>query len=630
MATPYEVGIHLSATNGISSVLAIIAKDVLGLHASVAKLQAAFIALNPAIIGAGMALAGTGMLKIMSGLVEKGNEFVKIQKDMAIAGATNAQVGHAVAAAWELTGKNKNLSASEILKTINDARGIFGDQDVATHEMPEFVKAMSFLKAYDGGKHGGHSDLASEINAAIKSGEISGKIAPEEMKTHIASLVGAKIAFGEQVKVGQYLTAQRAAGAGARGWDDDFRYGIFSALVQENGQNAGTMSMTAFNKIIGGQNRKSAYSAMDEVGILDREKVQYDQHGHLKSVGNGAIKGDDIFYRNPQKWVDSILRPAIEKVSSDPMIQSQMLSKMFPDRNAAKFITELLQQGGKFHKDAALAATGAKNYLADDGKYVDTSLNGQMQAFREQWNNFMTALGSPMVENATKSMKLFADNLNSMLGPLVANSGAVQVIGSALGGVAAGLVLVGTALLGGALLAAIGPVGWLVVGITAFAVNVAIYRQQVVEFIASAEKWRLEGPSKIGEFIVSMSAKLIDGIVSLPGLVGSAIAESFAAIGAKISAAVHALVGVAPGDAGDREGAAGAVGNRLRGRPVGPPPGKQSALPINNQVAIYVDGHQLARATTQSLASYHEHPTSAPYFDGSRGFMSPDGQFATV
>lgn len=636
MATPYDVAIHLSASNGVSSVLAVIAKDVMGLHASVGKLQAGFAALKPAIIGAGLALAGTGMLKAMGHMVEKGNDLVKIQRDMTQAGVAATKVQEAYARAWELTGKNKNMSAVDIMKMINDARMTFGSDDHAIHDVDPFVQSASFLKSYQGGKHAGSGNILAEMNAAMKSGEIAGKITPETMTEHVKQLTAMKVAYGEQLKITEYLTAQRSGGVALRNSSDEFRYGIFPALVQENGSNAGVMMMTAFNKIVAGSgNRTQSLRQMERVGLLDDGNVEYDKNGRVVRLKNpDGIKGSHSAAENFPRWVMETLKPLLDKqTGGDHIKEAQLISSMFPDRNAAKAVTEVLQQWPKLIKDAEMMMR-ARGALDKGGTktsdYNAGSLDYQVGAFKTQWENLMQALGAPMVATATRALASINEAIGGMAKWAAENPAAGQMLGATLAGLGAGLVALGAVLVGGALLAAIGVGGWLVVGIAALAGVVVYFRDQIADFMGKAEAWRVQMRDTVANFISDMGQKFVAGVMSLPGLVSGAISEAFAAIGAKISAAVKGMVGVAPGDAGDREGAAGAVGDRLRGRPVGPPPGKQSSLPLNNHVALYLNDQQVGHAFSASMASHHEHPTSAPNFDGTRGFMSPDGQFATA
>ena len=81
---PYDVAIHLTATDGVSGVPAGIAKSVLGLSGSVGQLQKDFNALRLGVIGAGSVAAGLEGFKILKDLSvyakDLSHELVQIQK----------------------------------------------------------------------------------------------------------------------------------------------------------------------------------------------------------------------------------------------------------------------------------------------------------------------------------------------------------------------------------------------------------------------------------------------------------------------------------------------------------------------------------------------------------------------
>jgi hypothetical protein len=291
MAAPYKIAVAIAMSSNHNAILSALSSHMLRVDTDVNRLTGSFGRLKLAITGAVGIAGGLGILSVMGKAVAKGNDLVKVQRDMAQAGATNLQVQQAYNKAWDLTAQFKNMSPVEILKMTNDARMTFGDQDTATHHINPYVEMASFLKAYEGGKHGGsNSNLLAEVNAAMKSGEIAGKITPEAMEEHVKQLTAMKIAYGEQLKISTYLTAQRAGGVALRNSSDSFRYGMFPALVQENGSSAGVMLMTAFNKIVAGVgNRTLSLQRMDEIGLLKKDQIKYDKTG--RAIGLKDAEG---------------------------------------------------------------------------------------------------------------------------------------------------------------------------------------------------------------------------------------------------------------------------------------------------------------------------------------------------
>jgi hypothetical protein len=595
MASPYEVFVKISIQNGVSPVLGVLAREFGGLGISVDKLNAKLGTIKGSIvaIGAVSAVAAFKIGTAFADIIVKGNDLVKIQRDMAQAGVTNEQTQRAVAKAWELTGKYQNMSAVEILKMQNDARMTFGNQDKATEHIADFVGAASFLKSYEGHEKGSQDSesLMREINAAMKSGELAGKISPEDMKEHIAQLTAMKVAYGEQLKISTYLAAQRAGGVALRNTSDTFRYGMFPALVQEQGSSAGVMLMTAFNKVVAGVgNRTSAIEEMAKIGLLKTDQIKYDKVGRAIGLKDpDGIKGSRDAAMNFGDWVMNYLKPKLDKESGgDPIRESQIISKLFPDRNAAKAVTEIIQQFTKLSKDAEQMAAARK--AMNIGEYNSGSLDYQMEAFGVQWKNLMDALGAPLVKGATEML----GTINGFLSDLAQNASRLDP------------VLIQTA----------GRAIEYFIGALAIAAGAG--------FLAAMAAFIPGGLATIG------IAGVVAGIGALASL-------DFGGIGTglgKLADAIKELLGISTGQFKAQPNKTPGIfgpGDDTKGYSVMPQsyrgggPGN-SEQPI--QIHFHVDGDDVAGAVTKVQMRNEQFPTRAPYSDGYQAWQPPDSNLA--
>ena len=114
-AGPYDVFIKLTAVNHISPALLDIARMCGLLQGNFDKLSKTMkLALGGAIVAEG----GKKMLKFLGEAVVKGNEFVNVQNKMLQAGVKVSEMNKASASAWDLTQKNMNVGATDILQTV--------------------------------------------------------------------------------------------------------------------------------------------------------------------------------------------------------------------------------------------------------------------------------------------------------------------------------------------------------------------------------------------------------------------------------------------------------------------------------------------------------------------------------
>jgi hypothetical protein len=615
MENLYRVGVELALANGVSPVISIITRDLLHMQRHIDAAAVGFNKLGAALAGVGGMFVGGVMLEGMEEVVKHGNDLVRLQRNMYQAGASMTDVQNAYAKAWEMTGKYANMSATEVLQMMNDARMTFGTQDVAIQHIDPFVKMGAFLKAYDGGAHGSGDELLSELNAAMKSGELSGKIDPKTMEENAKQLTAMKVAYGQQVNILAYLQAQRTAGVALRNTDDAFRYGIFPALVQEQGASAGTMSMTAFQKLVAGtRNSTAALREMVELGLIEGgdKRIDYDKIGRAIRINDPtAIKSGDDFAKNPAEWVWTVLKPLLEqKAHNNPIREAQIISRMFPDRNAAKFITELVQQEAKLKKDAQ----AMMNVRKDFESYLDGSLDYQMEGFSTQWKNLMDALGAPVVKQATAMLGALNQELSGVSKWMAFHPENAGMIVKAITVVGAALFGLGAAALVGVAFAFAGIPGLVVGGLVALGAAIVLFWGKIK--LAKLYWDTLWSSGVFNTMISDFAKKLGSGILAVPGMVASAITQMASALGSALSSAIAGAVG--------RFGRFLGFGGGGVEKQSFAPPGNQGGGARTFRTALNIDGRVLGEAVAYYIAKGSQHMGSSADFDGMQAAMPVD------
>jgi hypothetical protein len=333
------------------------------------------------------------------------------------------------------------------------------------------------------------------------------------------------------------------------------------------------------------------------------------------------------------------LKPKLDSQTTDPIRQAQLISGMFPDRNAAKAITEILQQYTKLEKDAAqmIAARKAMNV----GEYNAGSYDYQMQAFHTQWDALLTALGSTMVPKATQALAKINDVLSGMAtwAGDKSNMKTIKLIGDGMA--ALGLALAGTG--AAALIGAMGPTGWLVAGVIALSGAVAGINGNVFaglgQKIHDSLKIEMSGFSAAGAF-AGIGSKIYQTLKS-------EVMDEIANFGKDLhKLGIDPAGGAGPGKTGKpwREGSSeskdGSFGSLLKSFGIDPAgstdsPGK-TGRPIKNmsfnpgqqtmtaqpiQISMNVDGRSLGQAVSEQLMYLATFATSAPSANG-RSFPS--------
>ena len=374
------------------------------------------------------------------------------RQKMGMVGFKGGLMAEANKVAEQMTGKYRNLSRADVLEQLYEGVAIHGDAKHALENVEAQVKLASFLQAFQGGAHGHNSkEWGREVFAAIKSMEMYGVLNThdeEKKRADIDSYTGAmmsmKALYGDQAKIGEYLTTQRRAGTSFRLFDENFRLNVLPALVQEaGGATTGQQAMTAYQTIAGGTKlRKSQMAMMKTYGLLEGERFAESFRELFKQ--DPTLAAADLVARGAKKYKMEASDPAlIKKVMDD-------LGFIAPNRNMSAFFSNLIQNDKNIHKHieamkrtrqeleaiskgeffAATTKAGAEAQVGAQMKNLKSSFGGVMlQPYIDRMNNMATGLNK-----ASTSMKAFFDAHPQLA--KAAGHGAVSMIGG-LGAIAA-------------------------------------------------------------------------------------------------------------------------------------------------------------------------------------------------
>jgi hypothetical protein len=382
---------------------------------------------------------GNQVMKSFDNIMTKASQIPTMREKLRFAGQSQGQIAFAESEAYRLSSVYKNMSAAEVMEIINDARAnLTGSFEEVVKHIEPFVKLGGFFKAYDGGSHaGGHKKLLEELNAAMQSGELLGKITPAQLAQHVEQLGRLKVVYGDRLSMKAYLQAQRASAASLMMMDDDFKYGFFPALVQSMSTRAGVGLGTLTNKSVAGIMMKGySLEFMREIGMIDWAHTKTDKKGNIVP-GHFGLKNEDLAGSNPMLWTWRELLPRLaqakhgikgleigslrsefEKALSDPsygthhleeLLQKmnqgdlrRLLGKAWADRTGVALSEEFIMQAPKLIKDLHLLKQVRKEF--EGFKTYDKA----KQTLEAQWMNMVGALGGPVVDFASKRLEKLA------------------------------------------------------------------------------------------------------------------------------------------------------------------------------------------------------------------------------
>ena len=481
----YQVGVHLSAHDGISGVLANISKSLLGLHGGVEHLNRGFASLQVGVLGAAAVAAGVKIGHVVENLVEHGFELKHWQAQLSAAGFTAQQVAGATARAWEVAGKNMNTTAAENLKNILELNKATGDLSESMKLLPTFAAAENVIASVKSTDI--HSKLTSNstqtLNFARGLEELGvtqmGKT-PEEREAnikkyaaeYIKTMVSSKGLFDGNAL---YAMTNNSGGA-AQNWDMRMATAVAPILGDiMKASKLGNADYMAIRSYQGGHITSEAAKALVENHLArlggendaDADVYQDTKGYHLKANSHFAAGMETNLWDWSAKILERLKASGIDVTDQKKM--NGIINEIGSNKSTSMMMRALMEPLTRLQIEKELkmrdqVGGNAAGALAGEDPWQ------KLDALHKKWTDFLTALGGPLVAPAIHALDVMTKGINQAAQYLVKNPQTAELISKTLVGLSVGLTALGSVLIGGAIVAAIGPAGWFVVGVTAVGV----------------------------------------------------------------------------------------------------------------------------------------------------------------
>jgi hypothetical protein len=592
----YKIGVSIAMTNGVSSVLSVIQRDVLGLKHKVDLTSGSFDRMKLAALGFTSVVAGGAVLGALAKLTEHGREFIQQQSAMKQAGIGQADIALAAAAAWKMSHDVMTTGATENLKLLQDLRNTLGSMDEGIAVGPAMAKVnavIANITGHSAGDAGFQFARFLELRGALvdpKTGQIDASRLSQQARE------GEAIGAGTAGRVGprDLLAFQQQARVSGMSLTDAGVVNLVPLIQAMGGARAGTALNSTGQQLLGAvQLTRHAVEQLERIGLVDAHKVQEGRGGKMV-LGDGALVNSDLMRHDMAAWVWSVLVPQMKSHGiSTTDGQMKFLQSSGLRTTVIGLLTELVRNETAFKKDIGNINTAGQ--VDQYQTMAASSPDAKMAAFTAAWHNLLTALGSPMVDTAYDMLGKIAAKINDLA--LYASQHpdavlAIEKVAAAIGGV---LVVMGTAAVATAAVAALGvlagPTGLLALaaGIAALASAVPHALSVIEHPLDSLRAWTGAGPDVPGGVNTWHDKRLP---LSLP------------------STGLYAPKTLVPDMSLERESrgdGAGGNGSGLLHRESYIPP-SSGGKPVTVQTIVYLDKRVLARAISDQMA----HSASLP------------------
>ncbi|MBY6242221.1 hypothetical protein, partial [Methylosinus sp. Sm6] len=372
---------------------------------TVARVNAAQAAAVSAAAARGVERVSTAMWRAG---VREGVAGEHSQVSLETQGNSPAQVVEIQRAAAELSRRHRTFSQTQIENMLGDAQTFVGSLDHATTLMPDLLR----LRAIQQGQHG-HSD-DKEFGSLVKALEQGGVASdPERARRRIDTFARWMEVYRDTFRVNDINEFYRGLkGPIARSLDEDFLRGAGGHFIQEMGGHSVGNALTQMAMAIqAGRAQPRALAALDEIGLLDENKIIRGGPFGIKAAEPGAIKDGALFGRRPDLWVWNVLGPALDKLAPDK--REEIEAALFSDQTARNIADKLLHQRPVIEKDYGFVMRAPGLPAAETWASKDPAMAAT--ATRSQFDNLMRDAAKPFLPGVVKFMNWLSD-IESRLG----------------------------------------------------------------------------------------------------------------------------------------------------------------------------------------------------------------------
>jgi hypothetical protein len=448
----FKIGISISATNGVSSVLKVIQRDLFGINKAVDFTQGKFDKLKLAIAGAMTASAGAGILYTLGKAVDYGDKLVHQQAQLRNQGLSASDVQKATTASFAATQSVPGTLVEDNLRVIGELRTQLGSTNAAIQLMPKFQELGLVLSNLTGKSADGQAYsaiLAMDARGSIinrKTGEIDPSLAGPELD----AMTRAIIASHGLLTADDFRNVARQSGPAGMAMSPEAFYGKLPTAMQVMGsQKAGTALMSLFQELATGVMPQRVGEQLLKLGLID-PKGYHVRRGGQVVIDPGSLKGESQFMNDPFKWINDTLKKAMQdKGIVDPKAQGNAVGSLIGPivdevgrvigrQTAQRLVTEALLNAPQYQRDFeqrqkafGIDAANANNQAQDPTQ--------AMKNFQAAWSNLMTALGAPLVSSAVAMLNGVSASIENLALWASKHPTLVKVMGgfaAALGGVA--------------------------------------------------------------------------------------------------------------------------------------------------------------------------------------------------
>jgi hypothetical protein len=449
-------------------------------------------------------MGGTALLGGLAKVASYGDKFIDQQAKLKVLGMTNRQVAEATARAWAITRQVPGTSVEGNLKSIGEMFSPVGFQHAIamSTKMAQLDRVLQQVTGKEGSAY-----------TTAKAGELMGVFTDTKTKQfdekgfeNFVNVIGrSAIATHGRVTPEMWLAFAKQAGPGASNLSEAGMMTAMEVMQAMGGFRAGTAMQALNRQFAGGIMAQRVAKELERIGIAKPGDFETGRGGQIVTK-NGAMQ--DVVTALQKNPLDAIVDVILPKLIASGFDTNEKIAaeiyRMVGTGPGQRLIYELSRNSGQMKGsiDRARLAMPLDKGLQTLLTESPISAKG---AAGEAFKNMMTALGSEGLRAAIPLMLAMTTFFNNVGAFAIAHPTAMKIIGEGLAAIGVALTVAG----GLAIVAALGPVGWIALGIGALGVAILNFKSIWAWFVGAFEK--LFGKSNAASTTPGFPAQITEG-----------------------------------------------------------------------------------------------------------------------
>jgi hypothetical protein len=483
----YRVAVHILATNGVSNILSVIARDALGLGRQLDAVGAKLGKWPLMLGGVGLAVAGVGyeLLKWDLGLAKAADRVTNMQQQLKSLGISGSNVDKMSQAAFAASQQTPMIPYHEALGVGRQAFGVFVDPAAAAQATAALVRATAVLQAAHIG--GGDTAMANILKAGEMSGAFYGeghKFEVEKMQKFVdAATKALELPGGGLLTSDSFRQAFRLAQPATYVADPQDMLTIFAEGTQQMKSSFGRGFGQMYRELMGAPISKSQAVAMEQTGLV--------KPGDIAHIGGGrAFLKPTAFppetMEHPLQLIDKITATLVAHGDDTQAKIIADVNRIF-NQSASRIVADMIVNMPLYQR--TVAGIHAEPGIDEQYKTYQQSYEVAMKDLAGAWETMKEVIGGPAVSVVVGGLHNLTDAITGVSAYFNTHKDVAKTITGMLWDVGKSLIILGGVAVSAAVIAMIGPVGVIALLAAAIAALAHAFAQlnvkQLVEIVGA-------------------------------------------------------------------------------------------------------------------------------------------------